>query len=113
MPMEEVEDYVPSQPPMELAQPPKAGAYYEPASKTFPPQDEPDQEFVDTQQSRVRNDPEQEPRPWSDVNVDYEPMLPGGAMRWHSSCAYDLGMEDEERFSTRRLCHLERPGAAV
>jgi hypothetical protein len=75
MPMEEVKDYVPSPPPMELAQPPKAGTNYEPASKTSQPQDEPDQEFDDTQQSRVRNDQEQEPCPWSDVNVDYKPLL--------------------------------------
>ncbi len=33
-------------------------------------------------------------------------------MRRRNPCAYDLGAEDEERFSTRRLCHLERPGAA-
>jgi hypothetical protein len=78
MPMEEVEDYVPSPPPMELAQPPKAGIDYEPASKTSPPQDEPDQELDDAQQSRVINDPEQEPRPGSDVNVDYKPLLPEG-----------------------------------
>jgi hypothetical protein len=75
MPLEKVEDYVPSLPPMELAQPPKVGTDYKPTSKTSPPQGEPDQEFYDAQQSRVRNDPEQEPRPWSDVNVDYEPFL--------------------------------------
>ncbi len=45
MPTEEVEDYVPSPPPMELAQPPKASTNYEPASKTSPPQDESDQEL--------------------------------------------------------------------
>ena len=78
MPMEEVEDYVPSHPLMELAQPPKAGTNYEPASKTSLPQDEPDQEFDDKQQSRVGNDPEQEPRPWSAASVDYEPLLPDG-----------------------------------
>ncbi len=76
--MEEVEDCVPSPSPMELAQPPKAGSDYEPASKTSPPQDEPDQELDDAQQSRVINDPEKEPRPGSDVNVDYEPLLPEG-----------------------------------
>ena len=76
MPME-VEDYVPSPPPMELAQPPKAGTDYKPASKTSPPQDEPDQELDDAQ-SRVINNPEQEPRPGSDINVDYEPLLPEG-----------------------------------
>jgi hypothetical protein len=76
--IEEVEDYVPSPSPIELAQPPKAGTDYEPASKTSPPQDGPDQEIDDAQQSRVINDPEQEPRPGSDVNVDYEPLLPEG-----------------------------------
>jgi hypothetical protein len=45
MPMEAVEDYIPSPPPTELAQPPKAGTNYEPASKTSPPQDEPDQQL--------------------------------------------------------------------
>jgi hypothetical protein len=40
---------------MELAQPPKAGADYKPASKISPPQDEPDQELDDAQQLRVRN----------------------------------------------------------
>jgi hypothetical protein len=78
MPMEEVEDYVPSPPPTELAQPPEAGTDYEPASKTLPPPDEPDKELNDAQQSRVDNDPEQEPRPGSAVNVDYEPLLPEG-----------------------------------
>jgi hypothetical protein len=57
--MEEVEDYVPSQPPMKLVQ----------------PQDRPDQEFDDTQQSHVGNNLKQEPRPGSDVNVDYELLL--------------------------------------
>jgi hypothetical protein len=76
--IEEVEDYVPSPSPIKLAQPPKAGTDYEPASKTSPPQDGPDQEIDDAQQSRVINDPEQEPRPGSDVNVDYEPLLPEG-----------------------------------
>ncbi len=57
MPMEEVEDYVPSPSPMELAQPSKAGTYYEPESKTSLPQDEPDQELDDAQQSRVINYP--------------------------------------------------------
>jgi hypothetical protein len=74
----EVKDYVPSQSPMELAQPPKAGTDYEPASKTSLPQDEPDQELDDAQEPRVRNDQEQEPCPWSDVNVDYEPLLQEG-----------------------------------
>ncbi len=74
MPIEEVEDYVPSPATMELAQPPKAGTDYEPASKTSLP---PDQKFDDAQQSRVRNNLEQEPRPRSDVNVDYELLLPG------------------------------------
>ncbi len=73
--MEEVKGYVPSSSPMELAQPPKAGTDYEPASKTSPPQDEPDQELDDAKQSRVRNNPEQEPCPGSDVNVDCEPLL--------------------------------------
>ena len=75
-----VEDYVPgpSPPPTELAQPPEAGTDYEPASKTLPPPDEPDKELNDAQQSRVDNDPEQEPRPGSAVNVDYEPLLPEG-----------------------------------
>ena len=76
--MEEVEDCVPSPPPMELAQPQEAGTDYEPASKTSPPQDEPDQHFNDAQQSRVGNDPEQVPRPWSAASVDYEPLLPEG-----------------------------------
>ncbi len=58
MPMEEVEDYVHSPPPMELAQPPKAGTGFEPASKTSQPRDETDnlKEFDDAQQSRDRND---------------------------------------------------------
>jgi hypothetical protein len=71
MPMK---DYIPSPLPMELAMPSKAGTDYEPASKTSPPQDEPEQELDDAQQSRVRSDPEQEP----DVNVDYEPLLQEG-----------------------------------
>ncbi len=33
-------------------------------------------------------------------------------MRRRNPCAYDLGAEDEDRFSTRLLCHLGRPGAA-
>ncbi len=61
---------------MELAQSPTAGTDYQAASKTSQPQDEPDQELDNTQQSRVRNDPEQEPCPRSDVNVDYKPLLP-------------------------------------
>ena len=76
MPMEEVEDCVPSPPPMELAQPPEAGTDYEPTCKTSPPQDEPDQEFDDAQQSRVGNDPK--PHPGSAASVDYEPLLPEG-----------------------------------
>ncbi len=76
--MVEVKDYVSSPSPMELAQPPKAGTDYEPTSKTSPPQDEPDQELDDAHQSRLRNDLEQEPCPGSDVNVDYEPLLPEG-----------------------------------
>ncbi len=75
MPMEEVEDCIPSPPPMELAQPPKAGTDYEPASKTSQPQDEPDQKLDNAQQSRVRNDPDPEPCPRSDVNMDYEPLF--------------------------------------
>ena len=78
MPMDEVEDNVPSPPSMGLAQPPEAGTDYEPASKTYPPQDEPDQEFDDAQQSRVGNDPEQESRPGSAASVDHEPLLPEG-----------------------------------
>ncbi len=33
-------------------------------------------------------------------------------MSQRNTCASDLGVEVEERFLTRLLCHLERPGAA-
>ncbi len=65
------------------ALPTKAGTDFEPASKTAPPQDEPDQEFDNNQLSLVRNDSEQEPRPGSDVNVDYDLLLPEGLGELH------------------------------
>jgi hypothetical protein len=33
-------------------------------------------------------------------------------MHQGDSCAYDLGAQDKELFSTSLICHLKRPGAA-
>jgi len=111
MPMEEVEDYVPSPPPTELAQPPEAGTDYEPASKTLPPPDEPDKELNDAQQSRVDNDPEQEPRPGSAVNVDYEPLLPEGqrSVITHVSMVPERKMRSNTRLASYVIPRVFEP----